>query len=169
MLKFIKNKKMGDVVVSHRHATIANALIKTWSTTTTLYIFKRWSCSAKYIVVDCKKCNFVIENDIFDCRKRSFAGFFLTNLESGSPGYVRAYAVSSLTWTQIIVFLFVEFIIFCYVALVFSFFLFLTTSPLESFYAFLETRRSVGRCVILCAFFGKSVKHIFSCRIMYPD
>ena len=26
---------------------------------------------------------------------------------------------------------------------------------------------SVGRCVILCAFFGKSVKHTFSCRKMY--
>ena len=28
---------------------------------------------------------------------------------------------------------------------------------------------SVGRCVIPCAFFGKSVKHIFSCSKMYPD
>ena len=27
---------------------------------------------------------------------------------------------------------------------------------------------SVSRCVIPCAFFGKSVKHTFSCRIMYP-
>ena len=27
---------------------------------------------------------------------------------------------------------------------------------------------SVGRCVIPCAFFGKSVKHTFSCRKMYP-
>ena len=27
---------------------------------------------------------------------------------------------------------------------------------------------SVGRCVILCAFFGKSVKHAFSCKKMYP-
>ena len=27
---------------------------------------------------------------------------------------------------------------------------------------------SVGRCVIPCAFFGKSVKHTFSCRRMYP-
>ena len=27
---------------------------------------------------------------------------------------------------------------------------------------------SVGRCVIPCAFFGKSVKHIFSCRQIYP-
>ena len=26
---------------------------------------------------------------------------------------------------------------------------------------------SVGRCVIPCAFFGKSVKHTFSCRKMY--
>ena len=31
---------------------------------------------------------------------------------------------------------------------------------------FLKT--SVGRCVILCAFFDKSVKHAFSCRKMYP-
>ena len=30
-------------------------------------------------------------------------------------------------------------------------------------------RNSVGRCVIPCAFFGKSVKHIFSCSKMYPD
>ena len=37
--------------------------------------------------------------------------------------------------------LFVEFNIVCYVALVFSFFLFLTTSLLELFYEFLETRR----------------------------
>ena len=28
-------------------------------------------------------------------------------------------------------------------------------------------RYSVGRCVIPCAFFGKSVKHTFSCRKMY--
>ena len=28
---------------------------------------------------------------------------------------------------------------------------------------------SVGRCVIPCAFFGKSVKHIFSCSKMYPN
>ena len=28
---------------------------------------------------------------------------------------------------------------------------------------------SVGRCVIPCAFFDKSVKHIFSCIKMYPD
>ena len=68
-----QKQKAGDVVVSHRHATIASALIKTWSATTTFYIFKRWSCSAKYIVIDCKKCNFAIENDILDCRKRSFA------------------------------------------------------------------------------------------------
>ena len=26
---------------------------------------------------------------------------------------------------------------------------------------------SVGRCVIPCAFFGKSVKHTFSCRKIY--
>ena len=26
---------------------------------------------------------------------------------------------------------------------------------------------SVGRCVIPCAFFGKSAKHTFSCRKMY--
>ena len=31
------------------------------------------------------------------------------------------------------------------------------------------TNYSVGRCVIPCAFFGKSVKHIFSCSKMYPD
>ena len=43
--------------------------------------------------------------------------------------------------TDYIVSLFVEFNIVCYVALTFSFFLFLTTCPLESFYAFLETRR----------------------------
>ena len=32
-----------------------------------------------------------------------------------------------------------------------------------------RARCSVGRCVIPCAFFGKSVKHIFSCSKMYPD
>ena len=32
----------------------------------------------------------------------------------------------------------------------------------------LMTPFSVGRCVIPCAFFGKSVKHIFSCSKMYP-
>ena len=31
----------------------------------------------------------------------------------------------------------------------------------------LYERYSVGRCVIPCAFFGKSVKHTFSCRKMY--
>ena len=30
-----------------------------------------------------------------------------------------------------------------------------------------ESIISVGRCVIPCAFFGKSVKHTFSCRKMY--
>ena len=41
MLNFIKKKKekkTGDVVVSHMHATIANALIKTRSATTTFSI-----------------------------------------------------------------------------------------------------------------------------------
>ena len=33
----------------------------------------------------------------------------------------------------------------------------------------LHLSTSVGRCVIPCAFFGKSVKHIFSCSKMYPD
>ena len=87
------------MVVSHRHATIVNALIKTWSATTTFSIFKQWSCSAKYIVINCKKCNFAIESDIFDCQKRSFA--FFKNSETGSPGHVRAYSVSSLIWTLI--------------------------------------------------------------------
>ena len=30
-------------------------------------------------------------------------------------------------------------------------------------------KNSVGPCVIPCAFFGKSVKHIFSFSKMYPD
>ena len=140
MLKFIKYEKTGNVVVSHRHATIANALIKTWSATTKFSIFKRWSCSAKYIVIDCKKCTFAIKKDIFDCRKRSFA--FFKNLESRSPGYmyVRANSVSSLTWTPIS--FFVCWIYYCLLCRIsFSFFLFLTTCPSESFYAFLETKR----------------------------
>ena len=66
---------------------------------------------------------------------------FFKNLESGSPGYVPAHSVSSLTWTLISFFV-CWIIIVCYVAFVFfSFFLFLATCPLESFYAFLETRR----------------------------
>ena len=132
MLKFIKNKKTGDVVVSHRHATIATALIKTWSATTTSSIFARWSCSAKYIVIDCKKCKFAIENDIFDSRKRRF--FF--NLESGSPGYVQAYSVSSLTWTPIS--FFVCWIYYCLLCRI-SFFL--SFLPIEIILRFLETTR----------------------------
>ena len=31
----------------------------------------------------------------------------------------------------------------------------------------MQTNFSVGRCVITCAFFGKSVKHTFSCSKMY--
>ena len=31
-----------------------------------------------------------------------------------------------------------------------------------------RNRNSVGRCVIPWEFFGKSVKHTFSCRKMYP-
>ena len=34
--------------------------------------------------------------------------------------------------------------------------------------SFFSRCNSVGRCVIPCAFFGKSVKHTFSCRKMYP-
>ena len=98
----------------------------------------------KYIVIDRKNCNFAIENNIFDCRKCTFAVF--KNLESGSPGL---YPLSSLCTSLLIkftdlntdLFLFVEFIIICYGAFVFSFFLFLTTCPSGSFYAFLETRR----------------------------
>ena len=115
------------------HATIANALIKTRSATTTFSIFQRWSCSAKYIVIDCKKCNFAIENDIFDCRKSSLRVFF-KNWELGSPGYVRAYLVSSLTLTPISFFCLLN-LFLSYVVFVFSFYFW------ESFYAFLETRR----------------------------
>ena len=134
-----KNRWRG---VSHRHATIANTLNKTWSATPTFSIFKRWSCSAKYIVIDCKKCNFAIIKDIFECRKRSFAVF--KNLESRLPGYmnVRANSVSSLTWTPFV--FFVCWIYYCLLhvcRISFSFFFFLTTCPSESFYAFLETRR----------------------------
>ena len=49
--------------------------------------------------------------------------------------------LTGLNTNYIVFFLFVEFNIVCYVALVFSFFLFLITCPLESYYAFLETRR----------------------------
>ena len=59
---------------------------------------------------------------------------FFKNLESGSPGYVRAYSVSSLTLTPISFFLFVQFIfVLCCIRFFFLF--------LETFYAFLETRR----------------------------
>ena len=72
MLKF--NKKL--IVVSHRHATIANALM---IGDNNVFYFQT-------IIVFCKyNCNFAIENDIFDCRKFTFA-FFFKNLESGSPG-----------------------------------------------------------------------------------
>ena len=67
---------------------------------------------------------------------------FLKNLESSLPGYmyVRANSVSSLTWTPIS--FFVCWIYYCLLCRIsFSFFLFLTTCPSESFYAFLETRR----------------------------
>ena len=108
---------------------VANALIKTWSATPTFSIFKRWSCSAKYIVIDCKKCNFAIIKDIFDCRKRSFAVF--KNLESRSPGYmyVRANSVSSLTWTPFG--FFVCWIYYCLLCRIsFSFFLFFDHLPI---------------------------------------
>ena len=35
-------------------------------------------------------------------------------------------------------------------------------------FQFYSCRFSVGRCVITCAFFGKSVKHTLSCKKMYP-
>ena len=72
--------------------------------------------AAKYIVIDCKKCNYAIENDILDCRKRSFA--FFKNLESGSPGYERAYSVGSLTLTPISFFCLLN-LFLSYVAFVF--------------------------------------------------
>ena len=38
-----------------------------------------------------------------------------------------------------------------------------------TFLKYIRTQKiSVGRCVIPCAFFGKSVKHTFSCKEMYP-
>ena len=104
--------KTGDAVESNWDATIANALIY-------IYIIKldrrqRFLFSnddrvpQNILFSIAKKCNFAIKNDIFDCRKRSFA--FFKNKESGSPGYARAYSVRSLT---------VQFMIVCFVALVF--------------------------------------------------
>ena len=55
--------------------------------------------------------------------------------------YVRANSVSSLTWTPIDLCVCVEFIICLLCRISFFFFLFLTTCPSKSFYAFLETRR----------------------------
>ena len=55
--------KTGDVVVSHRHATIANALIKTWSATTTFPIFNDDRVPQNILISIAKKCNFAIKND----------------------------------------------------------------------------------------------------------
>ena len=81
MLKFIKKtkKKTGDVVVglSHRHATIANALIKNLVGDNNFFYFQTMIVFRKiYCYRLQKKVKFAIENYIFDCRKRSFA-FFL--------------------------------------------------------------------------------------------
>ena len=81
MLKLIKNKKMGDVVVSHRHATIANALIKAWHN---VFYFQTMIVFRKYIVIDCKNCNVAIEK-IFLTVGIALLRLF-KNLESGSPG-----------------------------------------------------------------------------------
>ena len=93
-----------------------------------VFYFKRTIVFRKYIVIDCKNCNFAIKNDNFDCWKCTFG--FLNNLESGSSGkpveYVRAYSVSSLTWTPIS---FVCLLNYYYCPLDFSCFLFLNTCP----------------------------------------
>ena len=97
MLKFIKKtkqKKPGDFVVSHIHATIANALIKNSIGDNNVFYFPTMIVFRRIYCYRLQK-DFAIENGIFDSRKRSFA--FFKNLESGSPGYVRAYSVSSLT------------------------------------------------------------------------
>ena len=142
MLKFIKNKKNVDVVVSHRHATVANALIKTWAATTTLSIFKRRSCSAKYIVIDC--INVILRSKTIFLTVGNAALRFLRiwNQDRRAMYESSLCKFTGLNTNYILRFcLFVEFNIVCYVALVFSFFLFLTTSLLELFYEFLETRR----------------------------
>ena len=82
MLKFYKKR----IFVSHRHATKANALIGD----NNVFYFQTMIVFRKYIVIDCKNCNFAIENEIFDCRKFTFASFF-KNLESGSPGLPVGY------------------------------------------------------------------------------
>ena len=92
MLKF--NKKR--IVVSHRHATKANALIGD----NNVFYFQTMIVFRKYIVIDCKNCNFAIENEIFDCRKFTFASFFLRIWNQDRRAYplsmyiVRAYSIS---------------------------------------------------------------------------
>ena len=74
-----QKQKTGDVVVSHRHATIANALIHLIGDNNVFY-FQTMIVFRKILLSIAKKCNFAIKNDIFYCRKRSFA--FLKNFES---------------------------------------------------------------------------------------
>ena len=89
----LSNTKTGDVVVSHRHATIALKLDRRQQR----FLFSNDDRVPQNILLSIEKCNFAIKKDIFDCRKRSFR--FFKNLESRSPGYmyVRANSVSSLT------------------------------------------------------------------------
>ena len=119
----VYKKKRVTLSYHTEHATIGNALVKScfWSATTTFLIFKRWYSADRKNCILLPKTFFWLSDCIFAYSK---------NLKSGSPGLpvesVRAFSVSSLTWTSI----YNEHWVF--------FFLFLIT---WSFYAFLETRR----------------------------
>ena len=81
-----------------------------------MIVFRKIYCNRLQKMLFCdQKGYFWLSETQLNCVLR-----FFKNLESRSPGYmyVRANSVSSLTWTPIS-FLFVEFIIVCYVALVF--------------------------------------------------
>ena len=134
-------QKTGDVVVSHRHATIAFKLDRRQQS----FPFSNDDRVPQNILLSIAKNVILRSKRIFLTVGNADLGFY-KNLESRSPGYmyVRANSVSSLTWTPIS--FFVCWIYYCllgYVALVFlsSFFLTTCNCPSESFYAFLETRR----------------------------
>ena len=73
------------IVVSHRYATKANALMI--GDSNVFFVIKRRSCSANILF-----CNFAISKMIFLTVGNSLLRF-LTNLESGSLGYVPMYIV----------------------------------------------------------------------------
>ena len=94
----VYKKKRVTLSYHTEHATIGNALVKTcfWSATTTFLIFKRWYSADRKNCILLPKTFFWLSDCIFAYSK---------NLKSGSPGLpvesVRAFSVSSLTWTSI--------------------------------------------------------------------